>query len=79
MESELRTFFRLAEGKSPLEIAAYRREGERLATGRGLIPATAYSAIEQALWDLAGKALDVPTYSLFGGKLREMPCLCTPT
>ena len=71
MESELRTFFRLAEGKSPLEIAAYRREGEKLAAGRGLIPATAYSAIEQALWDLAGKALDVPTYSLFGGKLRD--------
>ena len=71
MESELRAFFRLIEGKSPLEIAAYRREGEPLATGRGLIPATAYSAIEQALWDLAGKALDVPTYSLFGGKLRD--------
>jgi galactonate dehydratase len=71
MESELRAFFRLVEGKSPLEIAAYRRQGEPLATGRGLIPATAYSAIEQALWDLAGKALDVPTYSLFGGKLRD--------
>ena len=36
-----------------------------------MIPATAYSAIEQALWDLSGKALDVPTYSLFGGKLRD--------
>jgi len=70
MESELRTFFRIVEGKSPLDIASYRREGERLATGRGLIPATAYSAIEQALWDLAGKALDVPTYSLFGGSMR---------
>jgi galactonate dehydratase len=71
MESELRAFFQLVEGKSPLEIAAYRRDGEPLAAGRGLIPATAYSAIEQALWDLAGKALDVPTYSLFGGKLRD--------
>src|SRR5215216_5273463 len=49
MDSELRTFFRIAEGKSPLEISAYRQEGERLAAGRGLIPATAYSAIEQAL------------------------------
>ena len=71
MEAELRALFRLVEGRSPLEIAAYRREGERLVAGRGLIPATAYSAIEQALWDLAGKALDVPTYSLFGGKLRD--------
>jgi hypothetical protein len=71
MESELRAMFGLVEGKSPLEIAAYRREGERLAAGRGLIPATAYSAIEQALWDLSGKALDVPTYALLGGKLRD--------
>jgi len=71
MEAELRAMFRLIEGKSPLEIAAYRREGERLAAGRGLIPATAYSAVEQALWDLSGKALEVPTYALFGGKLRD--------
>ena len=71
MESEMRTFFGLIEGKSPLEIAAYRQQGERIATGRGLMAATAYSAIEQALWDITGKALDVPTYALFGGKLRE--------
>jgi galactonate dehydratase len=71
MESEVRTFFRLIEGKSPLEIAAYRAQGEPLVTGRGLPAATAYSAIEQALWDLAGKVLDVPTHTLFGGKLRD--------
>ena len=71
MESEIRRFFALVEGKSPLEIGAYRAQGERLAAGRGLQAATAYSAIEQALWDLAGKALDVPTYTLFGGKLRD--------
>ena len=71
MGSELRAFFALIESKSPLEIATYRQQAERLASGRGLLPATAYSAIEQALWDLAGKALDVPTYSLFGGKLRD--------
>jgi galactonate dehydratase len=71
MQSELKALFQLVEGKSPLDIAAYRREGERLVAGRGLIPATAYSAIEQALWDLSGKALDVPTYALFGGKLRD--------
>ena len=71
MEAELGAMFRLVEGKSPLDIAAYRREAERLVAGRGLIPATAYSAIEQALWDLSGKALDVPAYALFGGKLRD--------
>ena len=71
MEQELRRFFQLIEGKSPLEIADYRKQGEPLASGRGLIAATAYSAIEQALWDLAGKTLDVPTCTLFGGKLRD--------
>lgn len=29
------------------------------------------SAIEAALWDLAGKALDVPVYRLLGGKYRD--------
>jgi galactonate dehydratase len=71
MESELRGFFGLIEGKSPLEIGSYRQQGERLAAKGGLVTATAYSAIEQALWDLAGKSLDVPTCTLFGGRLRE--------
>lgn len=71
MESELRRFFGLIEGKSPLEIGAYRQQGEPLAAKGGLLVATAYSAIEQALWDLAGKALDVPTYTLFGGRVRD--------
>jgi galactonate dehydratase len=29
------------------------------------------SAIETALWDLAGKALEVPVYQLLGGKFRD--------
>ena len=32
---------------------------------------TALSAIEQALWDIKGKALGVPVYSLLGGALRK--------
>jgi galactonate dehydratase len=71
MDAELRRFFALIEGKSPLEVAEYRQRGLPLASRGGLVPATAFSAIEQALWDLAGKALDVPTYALFGGKLRD--------
>ena len=32
---------------------------------------SAISAVEMALWDLAGKAMDVPVYRLFGGRVRE--------
>jgi len=71
MESELRKFFSLTEGKSPFDVEAYRQKAEPIAAAGGLIPATAYSAIEQALWDLAGQALELPTYDLFGGKVRD--------
>lgn len=72
MESELTKFFALVQGTSPLDIEAYRQKAAPLATT--LIPATAYSAIEQALWDVAAQALEIPAYDLFGGKLRtELP------
>src|SRR6476620_10840658 len=32
---------------------------------------SAVSAIEMALWDLAGKAAGVPVYKLLGGKVRD--------
>ena len=69
MRAELDRFFALVEGRSPFEIESYRQRGESMAR-QGLVPATAFSAIEQAMWDLAGKALDVPTYVLLGGKVR---------
>jgi galactonate dehydratase len=71
MESALRGFFALIDGKSPLEIGAFRRQCESGVAKGGLVAATACSAIEQALWDLTGKSLDVPVHTLFGGKLRE--------
>jgi galactonate dehydratase len=71
MESELRGFFELVKGQSPLEVGAYRQRAEPIVAKGGLVSATACSAIEQALWDLAGTALDVPTYALFGGRVRD--------
>jgi galactonate dehydratase len=71
MERELRRFFELVQGKSPLDVESYRQRAEPLAVAGGLLSATAYSAIEQALWDLAGQALEVPAYDLFGGKIRD--------
>jgi len=51
---------------------------ERMARGGGVfsgdagrIGATALSAVDQALWDLAGKALEVPAWQLMGGKRRD--------
>ena len=37
----------------------------------GSIGLTAVSGIEQALWDIKGKALGVPVWQLLGGKVRE--------
>jgi galactonate dehydratase len=71
MQAMLRSFFALVEGRSPLEIGVYRTKGHPLAAKGGLVAATAFSAIEQALWDLAGKALDVPVHALFGGAVRD--------
>jgi len=71
MEQALAAFATLVKDRSPLEIAAYRKAAEPLARAGGLLAATAYSAIEQALWDLAGQTLGVPTHSLFGGAIRQ--------
>ena len=37
----------------------------------GIIGMTAISGIEQACWDILGKSLGVPVYSLLGGKVRD--------
>jgi len=70
MRSQLQAFFELVDGRSPFEIESYRELGEPAAR-QGLVAATAFSAIEQALWDLAGKALDKPTHALLGGKVHS--------
>ena len=69
MEAELAAYFELIKGRSPLEIERYRQLGEPRARRGGLIAATAYSAIEQALWDLTGQALEQPIHALLGGAL----------
>jgi galactonate dehydratase len=37
----------------------------------GVVGMSALSGIEQALWDIKGKALGVPVYELFGGPTRD--------
>ena len=70
MRAELRAFQRLIDGASPFDVERFRQRGWSQAR-KGLIPATAFSALEQAMWDLAGQALDVPVWALLGGKVRD--------
>jgi len=70
MRTQLATLFAFIDRGSPFDVERFRQRGWTIASS-GLVGATAFSAIEQAMWDLAGKALDVPTYTLFGGKVRD--------
>jgi len=65
-------FGRQAVGMDPCEYA--RLSESLLATTRlsaGGLTHQAVAAIENACLDIAGKALDVPVYKLFGGPFRE--------
>lgn len=63
----LREFF---VGKDPLQIDALYTV-PRYTDGSAHAQQRAMSGIEMALWDLAGKLLEVPTYKLLGGKFRD--------
>ena len=61
-------------GRDPFRIEAIWSEmydHTFWAKGGGPIIFAGISAIEQALWDIKGKALAVPIYEMLGGKFRE--------
>lgn len=62
------------KGKSPLNVHRLfediRKSGFFQGAQSGMYIAV-LSAIETALWDLAGKALHLPVYQLLGGKFRD--------
>lgn len=62
------------KGKNPLNVHRLfediRRQGFFQGAQSGMYVAV-LSAIEAALWDLAGKALNLPVYQLLGGKFRD--------
>ena len=65
---------RLLIGKDPLNVGAIFeqiRTSGIFAGAQGGQYVTALSAIEIALWDLAGKAMGLPVYQLLGGKVRD--------
>lgn len=59
--------FPVIEGRSPLEIGPIHAAMDRMVKGHPY----AKSAIDIALYDLAGKMLDVPVYQLLGGAHRD--------
>jgi galactonate dehydratase len=68
---ELQEFFALVRGESPFDIQQYRKRAWSRAASGDRILATAFSSIEQALWDIIGKTLEVPFYQLVGGKIHD--------
>lgn len=68
-------FNKALKGRDPFQVEALRLEALPLAAkaDRNAFRPTvaAFAGLEQALYDLQGKALGVPCYRLFGGKLRN--------
>ena len=59
-------------GKNPLTIEKHWQQMYRSAFFRGgAHNMSAIAAIDAALWDIAGKHYNVPSYNLMGGKVRD--------
>ena len=59
-------------GRDPHDIEAFWHDAYRDAYWRGgPVLMSALSGVEMALWDIKGKALNVPVYQLLGGKVRD--------
>jgi galactonate dehydratase len=70
----VRHFRPLFLGQDPLNVEAIferARTAGIFAGAQGGQYVTALTALETALWDIAGKALGVPVYQLLGGKVRD--------
>jgi L-alanine-DL-glutamate epimerase-like enolase superfamily enzyme len=56
-------------GEDPTNVARVMMEIRRMGSFKPW--GSAVSAIEMALWDIAGKAAGLPVYKLLGGKVRD--------
>jgi len=65
------TFRRYLVGQDPLRIEHHWQYMYRSSHFRGAAIMGAISAIDIALWDIAGKHFGVPAYQLLGGKVRD--------
>ena len=71
MRALVEKYFGFVRGASPFAVESFRGGAWERAKAEGLPAVTAFSAIEQAMWDLAGQAAGIPAYAFFGGRLRE--------
>jgi galactonate dehydratase len=70
-EKVVEKFGRYLVGEDPLRIEHHWNYLYRSSHFRGAAIMGALSAIDIALWDIAGKHFGVPVYQLLGGKTRE--------
>ena len=70
-QAAVETFKRYLIGRDPLRIEHHWQYLYRWTHFRGAAIMGALSAIDIALWDIAGKHLGVPCYQLLGGKCRD--------
>ena len=65
---------RILNGQSPLNMNVLFEQMRKAAIfggGQAGMYVAVMTAVETALWDLAGKALNLPVYQLLGGKFRD--------
>lgn len=70
-ERAIETMGRYLVGRDPLRIEHHWQSLYRFSHFRGAVVSGALSAIDVALWDVAGKHHGVPAYRLLGGRCRS--------
>ncbi len=70
-EAAIEKFGRYLVGQDPLKIEHHWQYMYRFSHFRGAAIMGALSALDIALWDIAGKHFDAPVYQLLGGKVRD--------
>lgn len=72
LEGMVNDLKRLVLGRNPLEIERFLFEVYRdMYWKGGPVLMSALSGMEIAMWDIAGKYYNCPTYTFFGGKMRD--------
>ena len=74
VETAIRDLSEILVGEDPMQIERLWQKMFIAMMGHGMtgiVGGGALTGIEMALWDIKGKALGVPVYSLLGGKIRD--------